>query len=474
MNLAYALRLGLSPRIAFIGSGGKTTALFILAQELLANAKQLGSPPHILLTATTHLAVEQTHFADHHFIVTTEADLFNSPDDLPDGILLFTGLIDDDNRTSGLSRSVLETIHTLSQKYHLPLLIEADGSRQRPLKAPGPYEPVVPEWIESVVLVAGLSALGRPLSDKWVHRSEQFSQISGLPHGAPITEDSLYKVLTSPTGGLKGIPSTARRIILLNQADTPILQASGHRLGVQLLSSYPMILISSLAPGNVCDAAKEEPQPPSISVKVQAVIEPVAGILLAAGESSRLGQPKQILTWQGQPLVRHVASIALTAGLQSLIVVTGAHQALVEAALSDLPLNLTHNPYWQSGQSSSIQAGMRVLPQETGSVIFFLSDQPLINERLVRSLIDTHTATLSSIVAPIVEHQRSNPVLFDRSTFNDLLGLQGDMGGRVLFSRFPVNWLPWNDPRITLDIDTLQDYERLLSLGGDPKSLANQ
>jgi molybdenum cofactor cytidylyltransferase len=117
---------------------------------------------------------------------------------------------------------------------------------------------------------------------------------------------------------------------------------------------------------------------------------------------------------------------------------------------------------------------MRVLPQETGSVIFFLSDQPLINERLVRSLIDTHTATLSSIVAPIVEHQRSNPVLFDRSTFNDLLGLQGDMGGRVLFSRFPVNWLPWNDPRITLDIDTLQDYERLLSLGGDPKSLANQ
>jgi len=474
MNLAYALRLGLSPRIAFIGSGGKTTALFIVARELLAIAKQTGSTPHILVTATTHLAVEQTHFADHHFIVTTEADLFNSPEDLPEGVLLFSGLIGDDNRTSGLSRSVLDALYNLSQKHRLPLLIEADGSRQRPLKAPGPHEPVIPEWIESVVLVAGLSALGRPLNDRWVHRTEQFSKISGLPQGAPITEDALYKALTSPMGGLKGIPSIARRIVLLNQADTPILQAAGHRLGKQLLSTYPTILVSSLASGNVCNVKKEEPQPPSLRGEVQAVIEPVAGILLAAGESSRMGQPKQILTWQGQPLVRHVASIALAAGLQLLIVVTGAHQALVETALSGLPLSLTHNPHWQSGQSTSIQTGMRALPPEYSAVIFFLSDQPLINEHLVRSLIETHTATLSPIVAPIVEDQRSNPVLFDRSTFDDLSELQGDMGGRALFSRFLVNWLPWNDPRITLDIDTQQDYERLLSLEGDPKSLANQ
>jgi molybdenum cofactor cytidylyltransferase len=72
-----------------------------------------------------------------------------------------------------------------------------------------------------------------------------------------------------------------------------------------------------------------------------------------------------------------------------------------------------------------------------------------------------HCGSLAPIIAPLVSGQRSNPVLFDRDTFGDLLALEGDQGGRALFSRYPVQWLPWHDVNLLLDIDTPEDYQRL-------------
>ena len=80
--------------------------------------------------------------------------------------------------------------------------------------------------------------------------------------------------------------------------------------------------------------------------------------------------------------------------------------------------------------------------------MFLLADQPRVPAGLVRSLVEMHAATCSPIVAPLVQGQRANPVLFDRRTFPDLLSLTGDVGGRALFSRYPVSWLPWNDASV--------------------------
>jgi molybdenum cofactor cytidylyltransferase len=105
---------------------------------------------------------------------------------------------------------------------------------------------------------------------------------------------------------------------------------------------------------------------------------------------------------------------------------------------------------------------VQALPADTGGAVFLLADQPQIPATLIRALIAEHARTLAPVVVPLVNGRRGNPVLFDRSTFPDLLALTGNTGGRALFSRYAVNWLPWHDASVLLDVDTVGDYNRLV------------
>jgi molybdenum cofactor cytidylyltransferase len=156
-----------------------------------------------------------------------------------------------------------------------------------------------------------------------------------------------------------------------------------------------------------------------------------------------------------------VVKTALSAGLYPVVVVAGEQIADIRAAVSDLDVQLVHNPDWESGQSSSVKAGLDALPANVGGCIFLLGDQPRTPPALVSGLVEKHAASLSPIVAPLIDGQRGNPVLFDRGTFPDLMGLSGDSGGRSLFARYPVEWVPWHDAGVLLDVDTPQDYQRL-------------
>ena len=91
-----------------------------------------------------------------------------------------------------------------------------------------------------------------------------------------------------------------------------------------------------------------------------------------------------------------------------------------------------------------------------------LSDQPLIPDTLIRALVEEHVKTLAKVIAPEVDGRRANPVLFDKLVFPELKGLVGNIGGRALFSKYRVHTIPWNDPRIAMDIDSPEDYQQLL------------
>jgi molybdenum cofactor cytidylyltransferase len=132
--------------------------------------------------------------------------------------------------------------------------------------------------------------------------------------------------------------------------------------------------------------------------------------------------------------------------------------------VAGLPVQVVNNPAWQAGQSSSVKTGLRALPAQIGATVFLLADQPQIPANLLASLVEAHAVSLSPLVAPLVQGQRANPVLFDRVTFQDFHSLSGDQGGRALFARYPVHWVPWHDPAILQDIDTPEDYQRLLQL----------
>jgi molybdenum cofactor cytidylyltransferase len=418
--------------IAFVGAGGKTTALFQLAREL---------PPPVLVTTTTHLGAWQIPLADHHIIAQTKGAVDSRGFQ---GVTLITGPIEDDRATSA-NENILYWLHTYVQEHNMTLLIEADGSRQKALKAPNEREPVIPEFADAAILVAGLSGLGKSLNEDYAHRPQLFSTLSGLPLNDSITSDALIRVLTHPNGGLKNIPPDSRRIVFLNQADTPELKSIGGKMSTELLNHFDSIIVGSLQHSHF------------------QTFERTAGIILAAGASTRFGQPKQLLDWRGEPFVRVVVQTALEAGLSPVLVVTGANADQVESRIKDLPVIIIRNENWQSGQSSSIRAGIPAMPAHTGSAIFLLSDQPQITADVIRALIEHHTIELYPIVAPLVMmEQRANPVLFDRTTFPDLLKIEGDVGGRAIFSKYPVEYLPWHDDRLLLDVDKPEDYRRLI------------
>jgi molybdenum cofactor cytidylyltransferase len=440
VDLAKALRLSSVPCVAFVGAGGKSTALFQLARWLR---------PPVLVTSTTHLSTEQAGWGDRHILLLNPKDIPSMQELLQAGVNVVTGSLAERDRFSGLDEASLEGLHRLADENRLPLLIEADGSRQRPLKAPGEHEPPIPTFVELVVVVAGMSGLGKPLDSAWVHRPETFASISTLRLGDEITVDAVSRVLLHGEGGLKNISPESRRVALLNQADDPDTQAKASALAGRLLPTYSAAVIGSLA------GQTDKPE-------IFAVHEKISGIVLAAGGSARLGEPKQLLSWHGKSFVRHVTETAIMAGLDPVVVVTGAAHGPVEAALNGLPVSRVYNPNWESGQSSSVRAGLETLHPEVGAAIFLLADQPQLPVTLLRSMIELHASTLAPIIAPLVDGQRGNPVLFDRNTFPELEGLRGDTGGRALFSRYPITWLQWNDPHALLDVDTLEDYQRLL------------
>ena len=477
MKLAEAFRLTDVPCLALVGAGGKTTALFQLARELTTPSSALRSSfsslhPCVLVTATSHLHVNQTELADSHWIAQKPEDLARFEYNLR-GVVLVTGPLEGD-RTKGVDKCILYWLREVALNHNLPLLIEADGSRQKPLKAPEEHEPAIPEFIETVVVVAGLSGLGKPLTEECVQRPDIFARLSGLGAGDIITPEAIIRVLTHPAGGLKNIPPQARRVTLLNQAESAELQSLAGRIAGELLPYYDAVISASLKPQINSDEHG----------LVYSVHERTAGIILAAGASERLGQPKQLLDWRGQPFIRAVAQTALAADLFPIIVVTGSRAEEIEAAIRDLPVTITRNRDWQSGQSSSIRAGLIAMPppslrdtspisgirngggrEGVSAAIFLLADQPQVTPSVLRALVERHSLDLSPIVAPQVQGQRANPVLFDRVTFPDLLALTGDMGGRGIFSKHPVTTLPWHDESLLLDVDTPEDYKKLEGWG---------
>lgn len=194
----------------------------------------------------------------------------------------------------------------------------------------------------------------------------------------------------------------------------------------------------------------------------------IAGIILAAGASTRFGQPKQLLDWNGIPLVAHVADTALAAGLDPVIVVLGYAAAQVQAALSERPVRPVMNWRWEQGLSTSVQLGLALVPPDADAAIFLHCDQPLVSPALVGRLIARFRETLAPAVHPVCQGRQATPVLFARAAFPELAAVSGDQGGRSLIARLApsVATVEVEEPDLLADVDTPDDYERLVSSPG--------
>jgi len=188
-----------------------------------------------------------------------------------------------------------------------------------------------------------------------------------------------------------------------------------------------------------------------------------AAIILAAGGSSRLGQPKQLLDWFGKTFISKVIETTIGAGLSPVIVVTGADHGLIEKEIEKLDVVIVRNANWEKGQSTSLIAGVKKLVSMADKpFIFLLSDQPQVTVNLLVDLAREAEKTDSDIVTTTVDGQITPPILFKTNCVEDILNLKGDQGGRNLITTHSTTKIESDDKRIIMDCDTINDYYNLL------------
>jgi molybdenum cofactor cytidylyltransferase len=187
-------------------------------------------------------------------------------------------------------------------------------------------------------------------------------------------------------------------------------------------------------------------------------------IILAAGASTRLGRPKQLLPWQGITLLQHAVQTALTVTTQP-VVVTGANEEYLATEINTGQVELVHNPHWQQGIASSIRCGLQALLNRTPSpdqVIFMVCDQPFVTAGLLLNLINEQQKSRQPIVASAYADTLGIPALFDKSMFPQLLDLEGDTGARKLIRQYGAAVASVSFPEGKIDIDTQGEYQELM------------
>ena len=195
----------------------------------------------------------------------------------------------------------------------------------------------------------------------------------------------------------------------------------------------------------------------------------VALLLLAAGGSTRMGRPKQLLEYGGQPLLRHSVEQALASRCRPVVVVLGADADACRAVIDDLPVQIVLNHDWAQGMGSSIRAGMSALAAgETGesvpeAVLIALCDQPLISSAFLDALVQLHVEQHAPMVAASYDNRPGVPALFARALFPRLAALDGQAGAKALLQAADgAHLLTIPAPQAAVDVDTPDDYARLL------------
>ena len=188
----------------------------------------------------------------------------------------------------------------------------------------------------------------------------------------------------------------------------------------------------------------------------------IAGIVLAAGLSRRMGQAKLLLPVGGRAIVRHAVEAVRAGGVDGVWVVTGPDVLPMEAALAGLDVQIVVNPAPEEGQAGSVRAGIAALPAGVDAALIALGDQPALAPAIIPALLAARRTSAKPIVAPRYQDGQGNPVLFKREVFPELLRLTGDQGARPVIQREParVEWVELDLP-MPLDVDTPGDYEKI-------------
>lgn len=194
-------------------------------------------------------------------------------------------------------------------------------------------------------------------------------------------------------------------------------------------------------------------------------LKPSVGIvILAAGESKRLGKPKQLLSYRGTTILNHIITTALASNGAKTIAVIGAYSDQMRDEIGELPVKVVENSNWRDGISSSIRLGIETLEQSAdppGAALLMTSDQPFVTTGLIDRIIETYAGEPGRIVACKYEETTGVPALFDGVYYGDLKSLRGDRGAKGIIESHRAKLVTVDFPRGGIDIDTAADMEKL-------------
>jgi molybdenum cofactor cytidylyltransferase len=191
----------------------------------------------------------------------------------------------------------------------------------------------------------------------------------------------------------------------------------------------------------------------------------VSGVVLAAGRSSRLGKPKQLLDVCGEPLLRRVVRNAISSKLSEVVLVLGHRAEEIATAAGEWGQRVVVNPDYAAGQSTSVRAGLGAIDPSSQAVVFLLGDQPQVGPEIVDAVIECFRETGAPIVMPTYGGIAANPVLFSAVLFPELASVTGDEGARSVVTRHRdrVEKVAVSDGPPPRDVDTEDDYRALIA-----------
>jgi len=187
-------------------------------------------------------------------------------------------------------------------------------------------------------------------------------------------------------------------------------------------------------------------------------------VILAAGSSSRLGQPKQLVLFKNEFLINYIIDQIGRGGISDIRIVLGSHFSEIKEHIKNKKLEIIQNPDWKEGISSSIKYGLSNLRTGTEAVLIFIVDQPFLNPKLIVKIMDKFGISKANIIAACVSGQIVHPVLYRKDVFAKLMELKGDIGGKAIFGKETVETINWEDERLLLDIDSISDLEKINNL----------
>jgi len=193
----------------------------------------------------------------------------------------------------------------------------------------------------------------------------------------------------------------------------------------------------------------------------------IAGVIIAAGSSSRMGKTKQLLPFGKTTLLGQVIKNAKESALDEIIIVLGHKADKICQALDFSRTKIVINKKYSEGQSTSLIKGLENISQSCDSAMFILGDQPLVTAPIINTLINAAETSDAPIIIPYYQDKRGNPVTLARKMFHRLKSLSSDTGARVLFDEYKNSILKVQipDKGILIDVDTMDDYKRVMTPG---------